>query len=91
MKDLLKEHFDKILEIGVLVFIFVFAAIMLAYVKSEEMARWIENGAVITILARAFGTPKPAAPDTITTVSSKTVDPTKPTPVVVIEDPKPLP
>ncbi len=82
MKDVFKEHFDKILEISVLVFLFVFATVMLAYIKSEEMARWIENGAIITILARAFGAPRPVAPDTTTTISSKTIDPVKPAPPV---------
>lgn len=61
MKDFLTAHFDKIAEISVLVFIFVFATCMLAhYTGNEEMSRWIENGAVITILARAFGSSRPA-------------------------------
>lgn len=62
MKDIIAAHFDKILEIGTLVFVFVFATIMLAYVKNEEMARWIEGGAVITVLARAFGSRPPSPP-----------------------------
>lgn len=57
MRDVLDAHFDKILEMGVLVFIFVFATLMLAFFKgNEEMSRWIENGAIIAVLARAFGT-----------------------------------
>lgn len=66
MKDIIAAHFDKILEIGTLVFVFVFATIMLAYVKNEEMARWIEGGAVITVLARAFGS-RPSPPPTLPT------------------------
>lgn len=44
----------------------------------EEMSRWIENGAVIAILARAFGTPKTdtktvsTPPNTVTTTEIKT-------------------
>lgn len=52
----LDDHADKVIEVAVLLFIFVFSTLMLAYFKNEEMARWIENGAIITILARAFGT-----------------------------------
>lgn len=61
MKSILESHFDKILEMSILVFIFIFATIMLAkYPMNEEMTRWIENGAIIAILARAFGTsPRP--------------------------------
>lgn len=56
MKDILAAHFEKIIEIGTLLFIFVFATCMLAYCKgNEEMSRWIENGAIIAILARTFG------------------------------------
>ena len=56
MKDIINTHFDKIIEIGTLLFIFVFATCMLAYFKgNEEMSRWIENGAIIAILARTFG------------------------------------
>ena len=56
LRTLLEEHFEKVMELGVLVFIFVFATCMLAYCKgNEEMSRWIENGAIIAILARTFG------------------------------------
>ena len=73
MKEFLNIHFDKIAEVSVLVFIFVFATCMLAHYKgNEEMSRWIENGAVITILARAFGSSRPAAPNTTNTTSSIT-------------------
>lgn len=77
MKDLIAAHFEKILELSVLLFIFVFSTFMLAYFKNEEMTRWIENGVVIAILARAFGTlnPKPPLPpqeSTTVTVSKKT-------------------
>jgi hypothetical protein len=68
MKDLLERlisiieaHFDKIMEIATLVFIFVFATLMLAYIHNEEMSRWIENGAIIAILARTFGAGKAKA------------------------------
>lgn len=74
MKDLFNSHFDKILEVGTLVFIFVFATLMLAFVKNDEMARFIESGAVITILARAFGN-KATAPNTTTVTSSVATDP----------------
>lgn len=70
-------HFEKILEMFVLVFIFVFGVVMLAKYQSEEMTRFIENGAVIAILARAFGTtsPKPAVPpDHETTLVMKETD-----------------
>ena len=53
--DIVESHFDKLAEMGVLVFIFVFATVMLSYFKNEEMSRWIENGAIIAILARTFG------------------------------------
>ena len=56
MRDFLHAHGEKIMEMGVLVFIFVFACVMLAIFKgNEELSRWIENGSVIAILARAFG------------------------------------
>lgn len=70
MKGLIHDHFDKIAEVSVLLFIFIFATCMLAAFKgNEEMSRWIENGAVITILARAFGSGRPA-PNTVETVST---------------------
>lgn len=76
MKDIINAHFDKIAEISVLVFIFVFATTMLAAFKgNEEMSRWIENGAVITILARAFGSSKPAPNSTVTSTESNTQKP----------------
>ena len=76
MKDFLNAHF----EIIVLVFIFVFSTIMLALVKSYEMARWIQGGAVITVIARAM-VPHTVTPNTITTTSSLTTpDPNAPEP-----------
>jgi hypothetical protein len=55
MKDYINLHF----EILLLVFIFVFSTIMLAaFPMREEMARWIENGVVITIIARSMGVGK---------------------------------
>jgi hypothetical protein len=81
MKDFLNAHFDKIIEVSCLVFIFVFATLMLAYFKgNEEMSRWIENGAVITVLARAFGSGKAAANTIVTTSSTTTPDPNAPEP-----------
>jgi hypothetical protein len=45
-------HFDMLL----LVFIFVFSSLMLAlFPMRDEMARWIEGGAIITIMARSMG------------------------------------
>lgn len=65
MKELLSSHFDKIWEMSILVFIFVFAVIMLAFFpQREEMSRFIENGAIIAILARAFGGQVKSAPAT---------------------------
>ena len=58
MKALLSDHFDKIMDLFVLVFVFVFATAMLAKYQNEEMSRWIENGAIIAILARMLG-PRP--------------------------------
>ena len=76
MKDIINNHFDKIAEISVLVFIFVFATCMLAAFKgNEEMSRWIENGAIITILARAFGATNKLPPNTVNTNSSVTTPP----------------
>jgi hypothetical protein len=58
-REIIAAHFEKLAEFGILVFIFVFATVMLAFFPMrEEMARWIENGAVIVILARSFGTAK---------------------------------
>ncbi len=66
VKDLMADHAEKVMELGILVFVFVFATIMLAlFPMREEMARWIENGAIVAILARAFGTA--AAPTTVVT------------------------
>ena len=60
----LSEKSEIVLELGVLVFLFVFGCLMLAwYPQREEMARYIENGAVIGILARCFGTSSKTAPD----------------------------
>ena len=75
MKDFLNAHF----EILTLVFIFVFSTVMLALVKNEEMARWIEGGAVITVIARAMVSHS-APPNTVTTTSSTTTpaDPPEP-------------
>jgi hypothetical protein len=80
MKDFISAHFDKIVEVSSLVFIFVFATFMLAhYQGNEEMARWIENGAIITVLARGLGGSKaPAANTTNTQTSSTTPDPSAP-------------
>ncbi len=68
MKDFINAHFEVI----ILVFIFVFSTIMLALVKSDEMARWIEGGAVITVIARSMGSNRNAPPNTTTTTSSTT-------------------
>jgi hypothetical protein len=79
MKDLMRDHFDKVVEVGVLVFIFVFATLMLAFYGkgNDEMARWIENGAIITILARSFGSRQPPA-NTTTSVTTATIPPAPP-------------
>jgi len=82
MKSVIESHFDKIWESLILLFIFTFATVMLAYFKNEEMARWIENGAVITILARAFGSRGTAANTTTTTSSTTTPE------ILIAEKPK---
>lgn len=65
-----REIFASHFETCVLVFIFVFGAVMLAFFPmKEELARWIEGGTVVGILARAFGTPKT---DTKSTEQGKT-------------------
>ncbi len=72
---------DHTKEMMVLVFIFVFASVMLAlFPGREELARWIENGAVIAILARAFGSTTPSEskdPNAKSTTVSTTVEQTK--------------
>lgn len=76
MKAILEKHFDKIVEISALMFIFIFATVMLAAFKNEEMARWIENGAIIAILARTFGARPSAAPGAAgsTTIETKSTE-----------------
>lgn len=77
MKDILNAHFDKIIEVSCLVFIFIFATCMLAYFKgNEEMSRWIENGAIITVLARAFG----SRPSVAVNPASPVAEPLEPEP-----------
>ncbi len=83
MKDFLNAHF----EVLILLFIFVFATIMLALVKSDEMARWIEGGAIITVIARSMGSNRNAPPNTVTTTSSVTA----PLPDVLDPNPKDKP
>ena len=66
LREIIASHFDRVMELSILVFIFVFATVMLAcFPMREEMSRWIENGAVIAILARAFGTPPKPGTDSI--------------------------
>ena len=55
---------DHRFEILILVGIFVFSCFMLAFSHSEELSRWIENGAIITVIARGMAgktteSPKP--------------------------------
>ena len=55
MKEAINAHFEKILEMGILVFIFVFGTAMLAkYGTADEMARWIEGGTVIAVIAQGL-------------------------------------
>ena len=55
------ETNDHTKEMLILVFIFVFGCLMLAFFPMrEELSRWIENGAIVAILARAFGSTAPA-------------------------------
>ena len=68
MKDFMNAHF----EVLVLVFIFVFSTGMLAFFKNEEMSRWIEGGAIITVIARSMGSRNATPPNTTTTLSSVT-------------------
>lgn len=65
IRQILSAH----IELTVLVFLFVFGCFMLAFFPNrEEMSRFIENGAILGILARAFGTKSD---------DQKTADPTK--------------
>ncbi len=59
-------------EVLILVFIFVFSTLALAFFKNDEMARWIEGGAIITVIARSMGSNRNAPPNTTTTTSSTT-------------------
>ncbi len=72
MKNLIEAHF----EVLILVFIFVFATVLLAvFPGREEMARWIENGAIVTVIARSMvGGKAPLPPNTTnsTTVTETT-------------------
>ncbi len=55
------EMTDHTKEMLLLSSIFIFGCVMLAlFPGREELARWIENGAVIGIIARGFGTAKPS-------------------------------
>ncbi len=72
---------DHTKEMLILVFIFVFGSAMLAaFPGKEELARWIENGAIVAILARAFGSKSPSEskdPNAKSTTVSTTVEQTK--------------
>lgn len=70
MKDIIDEHFDKILEVSTLLFIFVFSTLALVFAHNEEVARWIEGGAVLTVIARALGTRNPTAPPVAAVVAA---------------------
>ena len=73
MKSMIEAHF----EVLILVFIFVFASGMLAlFPMREELARWIENGAIITIIARGMGAKAPIPPNTTNkTIVMETTNP----------------
>ncbi len=72
---------DHTKEMLILVFIFVFGSAMLAaFPGKEELARWIENGAIVAILARAFGSNTKSEdkdPNAKSTTVSTTVEQTK--------------
>jgi hypothetical protein len=57
MKDLLRDHFEAIMEMFVLVLVFVIGALLLAYFPdNERLAGWITGGTIIGVLARALQT-----------------------------------
>ncbi len=82
MKELFHTHFEKIFETSVLVFIFVFSTFMLAFIKNDEMARWIEGGTIIAVMIRSFGN-KATPANTKQTTTSIT---TPPAPIEEISD-----
>lgn len=67
---------DHRFELLLLVFIFVFGTIMLAIRPNDEMARWIEGGLVVSVIARGLGGSKPNDPST--NGIPKTVEATNP-------------
>ena len=55
-KDILDKNFERVFEMSVLVLVLVFGAAMLAaFPGNDNLADWIKGGAIIAVLARAFG------------------------------------
>ena len=57
MKDIIDRHFEVIFENSLLIVVFVGGALFLAFFPdNDNLADWIKGGAIIGVIARAFGT-----------------------------------
>lgn len=55
MSDLIREHFELLVEMIVLLVVFVVGAVFLAaYPENERLAAWITGGTIVGVLARAL-------------------------------------
>ena len=57
MRDMIDRHFEAVFENSLLIAVFIIGAVFLAlFPANDDLADWIKGGAIIGVIARAFGT-----------------------------------
>lgn len=56
MKDIIARNFETVFENSLLITVFIVGGIFLAvFPDNDNLADWIKGGAIIGVIARAFG------------------------------------